>query len=155
MKFHLLSALAVATFLSACSGTYDRYGGSSSGGVSTAAPGSVEEFMDVVGDRVHFGFDKYNLTAEAQQILYRQAEWLKRYSSIKLTIEGHADERGTREYNLALGERRANSVKNFLAAEGISTKRLKIISYGKERPVCEQQNSVCYARNRRGNSVLR
>ena len=155
MKFHLLSALAVATFLSACSGTYDKYGGGSSGGVSSAAPGSIEEFMNGPGHSVHFGFDKYNLTTEAQQILYRQAEWLRNYPKYRLTIEGHADERGTREYNLALGERRANSVKNFLAAEGISTKRLKIISYGKERPVCEQQDSVCYARNRRAHSVLR
>lgn len=154
MKFHLLPVLAVATFLSACGVTHDRHGGGSSSG-SSAAPGSVEEFMSVVGDRVNFGFDKYNLTTEAQQILRRQAKWLKRYSSVKLTIEGHADERGTREYNLALGERRANSVKNFLAAEGVSLKRLKIISYGKERPVCEQQNAVCYARNRRANSVLR
>ncbi|NKD54114.1 MULTISPECIES: peptidoglycan-associated lipoprotein Pal [unclassified Haematospirillum] len=153
MKFRLLPVLAAVALLSAC-GTASDESASGSMGKAAPAPGSVEEFMTVVGDRVHFGFDKYTLTPEAQATLRNQAAWLKRYSSTTLMIEGHADERGTREYNLGLGERRANSVKKFLIAQGVSASRLKVTSYGKERPECGDATEACYTKNRRGVSVL-
>ena len=93
-----------------------------------------------VGDRVFFDFDKYNLAPEARAALSKQAAWLGRFSSVTVRVEGHADERGTREYNLALGERRANSVKDYLVAAGVNPERIKTISYGKERPVALGSN---------------
>lgn len=154
MKFRLLPVLAAVALLSACGTASDESASGSMAGKSAPAPGSVEEFMTVVGDRVHFGFDKYTLTPEAQATLRNQAAWLKRYSSTTLMIEGHADERGTRDYNIALGARRANSVKEFLAAEGVKSSRLKATSYGKERPECGDTTEACYTKNRRSVSVL-
>ncbi|WP_246135588.1 OmpA family protein, partial [Pararhodospirillum oryzae] len=89
------------------------------------APGTIAEFQQVVGDRVLFGFNEYSLTSEARTTLQKQAQWLNRYPTFALTVEGHADERGTREYNLALGERRANSVKEFLVGQGVTPNRLR------------------------------
>lgn len=117
-------------------------------------PGSQQDLVVNVGDRVFFGYDRYDVTPEGQQILQGQAEWLKRYPNVNLTIEGHADERGTREYNLALGERRANSVKNYLVGLGISPTRLNVVSYGKERPAVLGSNAEAWAQNRRGVSVV-
>jgi len=116
----------------------------------TFPPGSQEDLAVNVGDRVFFGYDRYDLTAEARSTLDRQAEWLMRYPSVNVTIEGHADERGTREYNLALGERRAASVKNYLITMGIDPRRINIISYGKERPAVLGSNPAAWAQNRRG-----
>ena len=103
-----------------------------------------------VGDRVHFGFDRFDLTNEARDILGRQAEWLRQHRSIAVTIAGHADERGTREYNLALGERRAISVRNYLIALGIDPVRITTVSYGKERPVDPGSTEEAWGKNRRG-----
>jgi peptidoglycan-associated lipoprotein len=103
---------------------------------------------------VHFDTDAYTLSLEAQSTLQRQAAWLRHYPQYALTIEGHADERGTREYNLALGERRAQAIMNYLIALGFDPKRLKTISYGKERPTCTDANEACWAQNRRGVSTL-
>lgn len=114
------------------------------------APGSQQDLVVNVGDRVFFGYDQYNLTPEAQRTLELQAEWMKRYTSTTITIAGHADERGTREYNLALGDRRANSVKNYLVALGIDPRRVTTISYGKERPAVLGSNPSAWAQNRRG-----
>ena len=97
-------------------------------------PGSQQDLAATAGDRVFFAYDRSDISSEAQQILQRQAEWLKRYPNVAVTIEGHCDERGTREYNLALGERRAQAVKNVLVALGIPAARISTISYGKERP---------------------
>jgi len=116
----------------------------------TFPPGSQEDLAVNVGDRVFYGYDRYDLTAEARSTLDRQAEWLMRYPSVNVTIEGHADERGTREYNLALGERRAASVKNYLITMGIDPRRINIISYGKERPAVLGSNPAAWAQNRRG-----
>ena len=107
-----------------------------------------------VGDRVYFDFDKYNLKPDARGTLEKQAAWMKKYASVVISIEGHCDERGTREYNLALGERRANSVKDFLVQLGISPGRVKTISYGKERPVALGSNDQAWAQNRRGVTVV-
>lgn len=164
MKFRLLTVFAAAAFLAACStASEDNANASGAGSVSTGssavtqtgpAPGSAEEFMTVVGDRVFFGFDKYSLSSEAQGVLRNQAQWLKTYANTGIVIEGHADERGTREYNIALGERRANSVKEFLVIQGVDPQRVRVISFGKERPVCGQSTDECWAQNRRGVTVL-
>ena len=122
---------------------------------STVVPGSVEDFIQQAGsDRVFFEFDSYQLDSASQSTLSRQAAWLAQYSNVKVTIEGHADERGTREYNLALGERRANSVKNYLAGQGVSADRISVISYGKERPAVEGSDESAWAQNRRAVTVL-
>lgn len=116
----------------------------------TIPPGSQEDFVVNVGDRVHFGFDRFDLTNEARGVLDAQAEWLNRHGAIAVTIAGHADERGTREYNLALGERRAISVRNYLIALGIDPGRIRTVSYGKERPVDPGSTEEAWAQNRRG-----
>lgn len=118
------------------------------------APGSREEFVQNIGDRVFFDYDSYDLRPEARATLEAQARWLGQYSNLGITIEGHADERGTREYNLALGERRANSVKNYLVALGVDPSRVSTISYGKERPDVLGADDSSWARNRRGVSVI-
>jgi peptidoglycan-associated lipoprotein len=117
-------------------------------------PGSVDDFVLNVGDRVFFDFDKSVLKAEARATLERQAEWLKKYPDKIITIEGHADERGTREYNLALGERRATAAKDYLVALGVDTSRITTISYGKERPFAVGHNEAAWALNRRAVTVI-
>jgi len=122
---------------------------------SGAVPGSAADFAQQAGsDRVLFAYDSYELDDAARQTLGRQAQWLQKYASVRLTIEGHADERGTREYNLALGDRRANAVKNYLAAQGVSAGRMTTISYGKERPAVQGSDEQSYAENRRAVSVI-
>jgi peptidoglycan-associated lipoprotein len=165
MRFKIVMAISAALLLAACSTKpADTGGGTSTGttGGSTttstvpqgAAPGSPQDFATNVGDRVFFGFDQYDLTAEAQAELQKQATWLKTYPQYRFVIEGHCDERGTREYNLALGERRATSVKNYLVALGIDQNRMQTISYGKERPAVLGSNEEAWAQNRRGVIVL-
>jgi peptidoglycan-associated lipoprotein len=122
--------------------------GPGTGGAGSFAPGSQQDLAATAGDRVFFAFDRSDISSEAQQILARQAEWLKRYPSVSVTIEGHCDERGTREYNLALGERRAQAVKNVLVASGIPASRIGTISYGKERPIVVGSNEEAWAQNR-------
>lgn len=126
----------------------DGYG-SSQLGYGHAAPGSQEDLAVNVGDRVFFGYDSYNLSPEAISQLELQAQWLRQYPSVNILIEGHADERGTREYNLALGERRANAVRNYMVSLGIDPRRIQTISYGKERPEVLGSNSESWAKNRR------
>lgn len=111
--------------------------------------GSQADLVATVGDRVFFGYDQYDLTGEARDTLSRQATWLNQYPQTNVTIEGHADERGTREYNLALGERRANSVKNYLVSMGVDASRITTISYGKEQPAVVGANPGSWAQNRR------
>ncbi len=122
---------------------------------STIVPGSAADFVAQSGsDHVLFGYDSYELDDEARTILGKQAEWLARYGSVSVTVEGHADERGTREYNLALGERRAIAAKNFLAAQGVDSGRMTTISYGKERPAVDGSDEAAWAQNRRAVSVV-
>ena len=116
--------------------------------------GSVDEWMQDVGYMVHFDFDKSNLMSEARAVLDRQAEWLIQYTGYSVTVEGHCDERGTREYNLALGERRAASVKNYLVALGVDPSRISTLSYGKERPLAMGHDEAAWSQNRRGVSIL-
>jgi peptidoglycan-associated lipoprotein len=123
------------------------------GGANT--PGSVAEFQSAsVGDRVFFDTDSSEINAQGQAILERQASWLNRYTRYSFTLEGHADERGTREYNFALGARRAEAVKNYLVARGISSARIRTMSYGKERPVATCDDISCWSQNRRVQTVL-
>jgi peptidoglycan-associated lipoprotein len=121
---------------------------------STIAPGSAEDFRVNVGDTVLFDLDQHAVRADGQAILQKQAAWLQKYPSVKLVVEGHCDERGTREYNLALGDRRAYAVKEYLVSLGVDAARLQTKSYGKERPVCGESDESCWQQNRRGYSVI-
>ncbi|MCW2239243.1 peptidoglycan-associated lipoprotein Pal [Azospirillum canadense] len=169
MNIKLASLLAAVALLAACdtapkdSGNGSLNGGANTGNVNNAstvggpgqvAPGSQQDLVVNVGDRVFFGTDKYDLSAEARATLDRQAQWLKQYSHVTVTVEGHSDERGTREYNLALGDRRANSVRNYMVAQGINPARVKVISFGKEKPAVVGSNQAAWAQNRRGVTVV-
>jgi peptidoglycan-associated lipoprotein len=117
---------------------------------STIAPGSLEDFRVNVGERVYFDLDQYRLDSDDQDILKRQAAWLASYPNVRILVAGNCDERGTREYNLALGERRANAVKEYLVSLGVSASRVDTVSYGKERPVVAGSNDQSWALNRNG-----
>lgn len=123
-------------------------------GAGAATPGSTQDFTVNVGDRIFFDTDSSSIRADAQQTLDRQAQWLQRYSQYPITIEGHADERGTREYNLALGARRAATTRDYLVSRGVPASRIKTISYGKERPVAVCDDISCWSQNRRAVTVL-
>ena len=123
-------------------------------GLGAATPGSPQEFQVSVGDRVFFETDSSSLTGQAQATLDRQIQWLNQYSKYSFTVEGHADERGTREYNLALGARRASAVRDYMTAKGIPPNRMHTVSYGKERPVAVCDDISCWSQNRRAMTVL-
>lgn len=151
--------LAATLAVAACSNTpkpEDTLAGGlgANGGRGSATPGSAKDFSQNVGDIVYFSTDQTDLTPEAQQTLSNQARWLQQYSQYSITIEGHADERGTREYNIGLGSKRAESVRAFLARNGISAGRVRTISYGKERPVAVCNDISCWSQNRRAQTVL-
>ena len=117
-------------------------------------PGSVEDFRVSVGDRVFFGYDRFDLTPEARQVLERQAAWLRQYPNVRLLVAGNCDERGTREYNLALGARRAAAARDYLASLGIEGGRMETVSYGKERPVDPRANEEAWSVNRNAQSQI-
>lgn len=121
---------------------------------SSILPGSQQDFRVNVGDTVHFALNKYQIEDNDRTLLGRQATWLNKYPRVRVRIEGHCDERGTREYNLALGARRANAVKEYLAGEGVAVGRMDTISYGKERPICTDSNEACWSQNRRGVTTI-
>ena len=123
-------------------------------GLNAATPGSAQDFTVNVGDRIFFDTDSSAIRADAQATLSKQAQWLGQYGNYAITIEGHADERGTREYNIALGARRAQSVRDYLIARGIAASRMRTISYGKERPVAVCNDISCWSQNRRAVTVL-
>ena len=129
--------------------------GLNSQNAGSAKPGSTQDFTVNIGDRVFFTTDSTSLSAKARTTLDKQATWLGRYNSYQITIEGHADERGTREYNLALGARRAAATRDYLSSRGVSRGRIKTISFGKERPVAVCDNISCWSQNRRAVTVLR
>ena len=124
------------------------------GAAGAAKPGTQQDFTVNVGDRIFFDTDSSVVRADAQQILARQAQWLNQYPSYAITIEGHADERGTREYNLALGARRAAAARDYLMSRGVAGNRLRTISYGKERPVAVCDDISCWSQNRRAVTLL-
>jgi peptidoglycan-associated lipoprotein len=159
----LFCLMAALVLVSACDTTGSNEGegganGNGAGGMGgkagAAHPGTQEDLVVNVGDRVFFTFNESSLSTEAQATLDRQATWLKKYGSARVSIEGHCDERGTREYNLALGERRATAVKNYLVAAGISADRISTVSYGKERPAVVGSNEAAWAQNRRAVTVV-
>jgi peptidoglycan-associated lipoprotein len=173
MRVQMLGVLAVAAFLAACESTPDETAATTGGGATTAtaeetetvgiseteemtgpAPGSQEDLVVSVGDRVFFDFDQSDLTPEARETVEKLAIWLGNFPQVRLLIEGHTDERGTREYNLALGERRANSVKEYLVALGVDPNRLETISFGEERPAVLGSNEEAWAQNRRAVFVV-
>ena len=123
-------------------------------GAGAATPGSAQDFTVNVGDRIFFDTDSSSIRADAQQTLARQAQWLNKYGQYAIVIEGHADERGTREYNLALGARRAAATRDYLISRGVAANRLKTISYGKERPVAVCDDISCWSLNRRAVTTL-
>jgi peptidoglycan-associated lipoprotein len=145
--------IAFALLITACARSQPKeYGIGNTGGV--ARPGSPQEFAANVGDLVHFQEDSSALTGEATNILRNQARWLNQYSQYTITIQGHADERGTREYNLALGARRAMAVRTYLAQIGVNAARIRTVSYGKERPIAVCDAASCWSQNRRAQTVL-
>jgi peptidoglycan-associated lipoprotein len=157
MIIKMIGVAAAMLLLAACSSAPPPAppGGPSSIGSSGGyAPGSQQDLAATAGDRVFFAYDHSDIPSEGQQILQRQSEWLKRYPQVSVTIEGHCDERGTREYNLALGERRATAVKNVLVALGIPAARIQTISYGKERPIVVGSDEAGYAQNRVGITMV-
>ena len=184
MKLQILSVFAAAALLAACDTSQNISGDSTGDGSGStvpqvtnpppevddrqtaalpsedpasdvAEPGSQREFAEVVGDRILFDFDKYDVRSDMRAILETQAAWLRRYPAYRITIEGHADERGSREYNLALGQRRANAVRNYLVSIGLSGDRVAdVISYGEERPTASGQTEDAFAQNRRSVTVL-
>lgn len=150
--------LAVLVLVSACDTTGMNDGSGANGGHMRGtdignAPGTSEGLVQI-GDRVFFEFNSSELDAESRETLTRQALWMKKYPEIKVIVEGHCDERGTREYNIALGERRATAAKNYLVAEGVKSKRIKTISYGKERPAAQGHDEEAWAQNRRAVTII-
>jgi peptidoglycan-associated lipoprotein len=145
-------ALITGLALAACASTPNQ--GQNAGMANSAAPGSQQDFVVNVGDRVFFESDSTELTSVSRGTLDKQAQWLQMYNRFAFTIEGHADERGTREYNIALGARRAQVVRDYLAARGIDANRMRTISYGKERPVAVCNDISCWSQNRRAVTVL-
>jgi len=170
MKF--LAVAVVGLALAACSTTEDKPATSGSAqavttttapptrvdntvAVNAPRPGPQEELNATIGDRVQIRFDRYDLSPEARATGGAWADWMKRHQNVALNIEGHADERGTREYNLALGARRANAVKDYMTALGVASGRLQTVSFGKERPAVLGSNEAAWAQNRRGVAVVR
>ncbi len=165
MRIKILSVLAAVALLGACETATEESAKTSGSGASTtpaattAKPmmkesgikmGSQQDLVVNVGDRVFFDFDKFNIRPDQRSVLDKQVAWMKSNPSVTVVVEGHCDERGTREYNLALGERRANAMKDYLTASGVNPERVKSISYGKERPVALGSNEEAWSQNRRG-----
>ncbi|WP_398483909.1 peptidoglycan-associated lipoprotein Pal [Tardiphaga sp.] len=149
----LAAVLVVALSMGACANK-NGLGGADGAMAGNAAPGSQQDFVVNVGDRVFFESDQTELSPQAMATLDKQSQWLQQYNRYSFTIEGHADERGTREYNIALGARRAQSVRSYLASRGIDPGRMRTISYGKERPVAVCNDISCWSQNRRAVTVL-
>ncbi|MDE3015770.1 MAG: peptidoglycan-associated lipoprotein Pal [Pseudomonadota bacterium] len=151
-----LAVFSAVFLLAACQSTPGSTSGmSGKGGANGAAkPGSAADLTENVGDRVFFALNSSALSDEAQKTLQHQAAWLKQYPGVNVTVEGHCDERGTREYNLALGERRAAAAKKYLVSEGIAAARISTISYGKERPAVIGDDEAAWSQNRRAVTVL-
>ena len=155
MNLRSMTLLAAVLLVAACAGKQENQSAATGTGgaapaatATTATPGSEQDLVQNVGDRVFFDFDKSDIKAEGRQTLQRQADWLKKYPNVTVTIAGNCDDRGTREYNLALGERRASAAKKALVALGVPANRISTISYGKERPSVVGDNEAAWAQNR-------
>ena len=146
--------LAAALVAGGCANQQAGLDGAGLSGAGAATPGSAQEFQVTVGDRIFFETDSTSITAQSQATLDRQAQWLQQYPQYTFMVEGHADERGTREYNLALGARRASAARDYLISRGIQPQRMRTISYGKERPVAVCDDISCWSQNRRAVIVL-
>ena len=149
----LLLLVATGFFLASCAATNSQQGGDADSS-SSLSQGTQEDLIVNVGDRVFFEFDSSELTVDAQSTLDAQAAWLSQYADTSITIEGHADERGTREYNLALGDKRAFAVYSYLAQAGVDTNRMEYVSWGKERPEVVGSDDTAYSQNRRGVTLV-
>jgi peptidoglycan-associated lipoprotein len=148
MKTKMIGAFAAVALLAACESTPDQSAAAGAGQATGPRAGSQEDLVVNVGDRVFFDFDRYNIRSDGAPTLQRQAEWLRLHSTVNVQVAGHTDERGTREYNLALGQRRANAARDFLVAQGISGARISTISFGKDRPIALGSNEEAWAQNR-------
>jgi peptidoglycan-associated lipoprotein len=144
-----IAVVSALFLLAACENGAGAGGANGKGGNGPAVPGTQSDLEQNVGDRVFFAYDSSTLSSEGQSTLQRQAAWLKQYPDVSVTVEGHCDERGTREYNIALGERRATATKKFLNSLGVSSKRISTISYGKERPAVVGSDESAFSQNRR------
>jgi len=147
----MIATLIAALAVSACA---SKPGDNSMASAGAATPGSEQDFVVNVGDRVFFESDSSELTGQSRSTLDKQAQWLQQYQTYAFTVEGHADERGTREYNIALGARRAQAVRDYLISRGIPAQRMRTVSYGKERPVAVCNDISCWSQNRRAVTVL-
>ena len=157
MKLHFVGALAAVALLAACA-NQEKAASTGTGATATAAgpaPGSEEDLVANVGDRVFYEFNRSNLKPESRSTLDRQSAWLAKYPQVNVQVAGNCDERGTEEYNLALGERRANAAADYLRAKGVSTARLSTISYGKDRPTCTTSDEQCWGQNRNAITSVR
>jgi len=150
----LAAVLALGLAISACANQNATDAGANGGAGSASTPGSQQDFVVNVGDRVFFDTDQTDLSATARETLDKQSQWLRRYAQYSFTIDGHAAARGTREYNIALGARRAQNVRDYLVSRGIAANRMRTISYGKERPVAVCNDISCWSQNRRAVTVL-
>ena len=162
MDFKLLGAFAAVALLAACSGNEAANTGASTGtGAATsatagaAAPGSEEDLVANVGDRIFYAFNENSLSSDAQATLDRQSSWLQRYPQVSVQIAGNCDDRGTEEYNLALGQRRASAARDYLVAKGVSESRITTISYGKDRPTALGDNEQAWSQNRNAITSVR
>jgi peptidoglycan-associated lipoprotein len=157
MKRNIVVAAVAALAVSACASNPEELGSGNAAAPivdSGAVPGSLEDFKTTAGDTVFFAFDSFALTAEARDTLTAQAQWLQNYSDTTIRVEGNCDERGTREYNLALGERRASAARDFLVNLGVAPSRIQVVSYGKERPRDPRSNEAAWAVNRNATTVI-
>jgi len=150
----LLAVVLVGAALAACANNENQPNSNLTGKDGAVTPGTNRDFSVNVGDIVYFTTDSTDLSPEANATLQKQAQWLQQYPQYTITIEGHADERGTREYNIALGAKRATTVRGFLAQNGVNGQRIRTISYGKERPVAVCNDISCWSQNRRAQTVL-
>jgi peptidoglycan-associated lipoprotein len=152
-----LVAFAAAALLSACASEPETAAttGAGDAGAGVVRPGSQEDLRANIGDRVFFGTDRSNIQADQRPVLERQARWLAQYAQNQVTVEGHADERGTREYNLALAQRRANAARDVLVASGVAGSRIQTVSFGKDRPESLGSDETSWAQNRRAVTVVR
>ncbi|WP_417476905.1 peptidoglycan-associated lipoprotein Pal [Maricaulis sp.] len=165
MKMKFFAIAALGAFATACASTPPVQDAAPIAQPTTESPvqhheptgpiaGSLEDFVQNAGDRVFYGYDRHDLTPEARETLRRQAAWLASYRGTRILVSGNCDERGTREYNLALGARRANAARDYLVSQGVDPSRISTVSYGKERPACRDSGEACWAVNRNATTMI-